>query len=188
MVTTAPGTRAKALEVSLELFSAHGYDGTTLQQIADRLGVTKAALYYHFKSKDELLQALIEPALEGFEQLLAAYEVRRDSPGRRREFLDAYLDYLLEHRALMSYIARDLAILSHPVFAKRADDRRRRLERLLAGDDLDLPARIRVAVAFGGIQTAIVQHPEAEPTELRDVLREAATMLVRPRRRPHRPS
>ena len=44
--------------MSLELFTQKGYDGTSLREIAEKLGVTKAAIYYHFASKDDILMAL----------------------------------------------------------------------------------------------------------------------------------
>jgi AcrR family transcriptional regulator len=56
-------TRQRAIEVALELFAAQGYEKTSLREIADRLGITKAALYYHFASKEALLGAIIESVL-----------------------------------------------------------------------------------------------------------------------------
>jgi hypothetical protein len=58
----AQDTRERILEVAGELFTDHGYDVTSLREIADRLGFTKAALYYHFQSKEEILKALLEPS------------------------------------------------------------------------------------------------------------------------------
>src|ERR1017187_9787067 len=89
-----PETRTRILETALELFSAQGFDGTTLQQIADRLGFTKAALYYHFRSKDDLLQAILTPALAGMNELLDAHESLPDAPAQRRRFIAEYVDYL----------------------------------------------------------------------------------------------
>ena len=60
---SAPDTRTRLLETALELFTRHGVEGTSLQMIADALGVTKAAVYYHFKTKDEITEAVTEPAL-----------------------------------------------------------------------------------------------------------------------------
>ena len=54
----AQGTRERILDVALDLFIEQGYDGSSLREIAERLGVTKAALYYHFESKDDILMAL----------------------------------------------------------------------------------------------------------------------------------
>src|SRR6516164_8413382 len=55
---TTPNTRDRILDIALELFTEQGFDATSLRQIAERLGVTKAALYYHFESKDDILMAL----------------------------------------------------------------------------------------------------------------------------------
>ena len=51
----AADTRSRILDAALDVFSEHGFEGSTLQQVADRLGFTKAALYYHFRSKDDIL-------------------------------------------------------------------------------------------------------------------------------------
>jgi AcrR family transcriptional regulator len=70
----AQDTRERILDIARELFTEHGYDGTSLREIADRLGFTKAALYYHFQSKDEILLALLEPVQGLVAQLLGALE------------------------------------------------------------------------------------------------------------------
>jgi AcrR family transcriptional regulator len=54
------GTRGKIQAVALELFAEQGYDKTSLREIAERLGVTKAALYYHFRTKDEIVTSLFD--------------------------------------------------------------------------------------------------------------------------------
>ena len=54
----AASTRERILDVALDLFIEKGFDGTSLREIAEQLGVTKAALYYHFASKDDILMAL----------------------------------------------------------------------------------------------------------------------------------
>jgi AcrR family transcriptional regulator len=180
----APDTRSRILDIALELFSEHGFDGTTLQQIADRLGFSKAALYYHFRSKDDLLQALLAPAMTELEELLDAHESEPDTPGERRRFLEDYLDYLLGHRPLIAYMSSDLAILAHPVFATGSAERRARLERRLAGDGLGFTDQVRVAMAFRGIGGAIAQYPDADTPQFRAALLDAVRALMRaPRRR-----
>src|SRR5580704_437683 len=52
------GTRERILDIALELFTTQGYDKTSLRQIAERMGFSKAAIYYHFASKDDILRAL----------------------------------------------------------------------------------------------------------------------------------
>ena len=67
-------THGRILEVSAELFAEQGYDATSLREIADRMGFTKAALYYHFQSKDDILKALVDPAFEILDELLDRLE------------------------------------------------------------------------------------------------------------------
>ena len=57
-VPTQPSTRDRILAIALELFSEQGYDKTSLRDIAERLGTTKAALYYHFARKEDILLEL----------------------------------------------------------------------------------------------------------------------------------
>jgi len=175
-------TRSRILDAALDVFSEHGFEGSTLQQVADRLGFTKAALYYHFRSKDDILGALVAPASAGIQAMLEAHTGTPDSPARRRQFMADYVDYLLAHRRLIAYISSDLATLAHPAMAK-SRERRERMEAILAGDDLDFADQVRVTIAFGGIQAAIARNPDAGTAELREALLAAATPLLRPRRR-----
>lgn len=60
-VTSAGGgTRENIQSVALRLFAEQGYESTSMRQIAEELGFTKAALYYHFKSKEDIVRALLE--------------------------------------------------------------------------------------------------------------------------------
>jgi AcrR family transcriptional regulator len=179
---TRPDTRARILDAALDVFSEYGFEGSSLQQIADRLDLTKAALYYYFRSKDELLEALVEPAIKGLDEILDACSGEKDTPARRKEFLNEYLDYFLRQRRLVAYISRDLATLAHPAISTGSEERRARMEAILAGADLDFSDRVRVTMAFGGMQAAIAQYPDADETELREALLEAGAALLRPRR------
>jgi AcrR family transcriptional regulator len=178
-------TRSRILDVALERFSEHGFEGATLQQIADQLGFTKAALYYHFRSKDDLLRALVTPVISELDQLLDAHEPAPATPAQRRQLMRDYLDYLLRHRRVIAYISRDLATIAHPAIATGNRERRARLEAMLAGDHLEFNEQVRVAMAFGGIQAAIARYPEADALELRQALLDAAgtLLLTRTRRR-----
>jgi len=67
---TGVETRRQAQQVALELFTAHGYENTTLRQIADELGLNKASLYYYFASKEAILQSLFDERGTEAEQLV----------------------------------------------------------------------------------------------------------------------
>jgi len=77
----ASDTRDRILSTALELFNARGYRGTSMQKIADRLGLTKAALYYHFATKDDILNELLSPPLD---RLDAAIATRRSTRPRAK--------------------------------------------------------------------------------------------------------
>lgn len=180
----APDTRSRILDAALDLFSEHGFEGTTLQQVADRLGLTKAALYYHFRSKDDLLSALRAPAVKDCDSLLDAYELMPETPARRRKFVEAYLDFLMRHRRWIAYIFRDLTTLAHPAIRAGTDERRARMEALLAGADRDdFGAQIRAAMVFAGMHGVVVQYRAADTEQLRAAMLDTVGMLLRPRRR-----
>ncbi|MCW2555806.1 MAG: hypothetical protein JWR78_5587, partial [Mycobacterium sp.] len=63
-------TRTRLQSIALELFAERGYDGTSLREIAERLSITKAAVYYHFRSKDEILTSLIDDFLAQLDELV----------------------------------------------------------------------------------------------------------------------
>lgn len=83
-------TRRRIQEVALELFLERGYEGTSLREIAERLDVTKAALYYHFKTKEDILVALVESYSAPFGDIIAWGAERSRGEDTRRELLARY--------------------------------------------------------------------------------------------------
>ncbi|MEU4195445.1 helix-turn-helix domain-containing protein [Kribbella sp. NPDC026611] len=77
---SGPGTRAAIQRVALELFTRKGYEATTLREIADELGIQKPSLYYHFKGKADILQALFDERGDEAEELLAWIEEQPQRP------------------------------------------------------------------------------------------------------------
>ncbi len=73
-----PTTRERILEVAQRRFIDQGYDATSLREIAEDLGFTKAALYYHFQSKEQLLEALLAPGEALIEELMQRLEAAAD--------------------------------------------------------------------------------------------------------------
>jgi AcrR family transcriptional regulator len=53
-------TRAKIFDVSIDLFAQRGFDAVSMQEIAEAVGIKKASLYYHFSSKDQILEKILE--------------------------------------------------------------------------------------------------------------------------------
>src|SRR5215470_323799 len=83
-------TRQRIQEVALELFAEQGYERTSLRAIAERLQVTKAALYYHFKTKEEILRGVFEDLAASVDELVAWGRTQPLTLATRQEVLRRY--------------------------------------------------------------------------------------------------
>jgi AcrR family transcriptional regulator len=83
-------TRERIREVAMELFAEQGYDKTSLREIAERLGVTKAALYYHFKSKEDIVASAFDDFLAEVERIVAWGQEQPRTAETRRELVRRY--------------------------------------------------------------------------------------------------
>src|SRR5215831_7881617 len=84
-------TRARIQQVAVELFTEHGYEGTSLREIAERLDVTKAALYYHFKSKEDIIESLVQDFHQLMDALIEWAKSQPRTADTRREILVRYM-------------------------------------------------------------------------------------------------
>ena len=84
----AGNTKERILEVSLELFAQSGYLGTSMSDIAKQLGITKGALYKHYRSKQEILDRIVQRMNEMDYARAAEYEMPETEPDG---FAEAYL-------------------------------------------------------------------------------------------------
>lgn len=175
-------TRDEILGVALELFRARGYDGTSLRQIAERLGFTKAALYYHFPAKEHLIVELTRPFIDAISHLLAAaasHEYRKDD-SRHTAILGDYLDVFVQHHDVLSYLAQDVAAMRHPDVGTRMRALILALQSEIAGEDAGQNDRVRVACAFGVIH-AVGTLSVKEITEARGTILAAAVAALHAR-------
>jgi AcrR family transcriptional regulator len=155
----APPYRAaqtRVIAAALELFAAHGVAGTSLQMIADALGVTKAAVYHQFKTKDEIVLAAAQADMTRLEGALEAAEAEAGRPQALDLLLVRLVDLAVDHRRMVSLLHNDPVMVrlltAHEPFRRLMD----RLYRLLAGDDDD--ARVAAAMLSSAIGGAVV-HP-----------------------------
>jgi AcrR family transcriptional regulator len=85
-------TRERIQDVALERFTAHGYAQTSLREIAEDLGFTKAAVYYHFKTKEEILDSLLEQVVAEIDELATWLQNGPATRERRLEMIDRLVD------------------------------------------------------------------------------------------------
>lgn len=116
------GTRARIISVALELFSEHGYEKTSLREIADRLGVTKAALYYHFKTKDDIVHGIVESMVAPIDETIAWGEQQTWSPAVRDELVRRFAEGVAERAPLLRFFHDNQPALreSPPGWSSRA--------------------------------------------------------------------
>jgi AcrR family transcriptional regulator len=164
-------TRTRIQDVARELFTQKGVQRTSLQDIADRLGLTKPALYYHFSSREELVRSIVQPLIDEGERFIADHE-RRRKPARAtpRELLDGYFDFHYKHRADLLLLVAELTTLADLGLIDIILAWRERLTRLVFGSRPTLQQSTRAVIAFGGLQDCCLQFPDAD----HDLLRQAA--------------
>ena len=101
-------TREKILAAADGLFGEIGFDAATTRQIADNSGVNKALIHYHFGSKDELFQALLDQYYEKLTETLAGVLTDEGSVQERFDrLIDIYVDFLAENRNFSRMIQRE---------------------------------------------------------------------------------
>jgi AcrR family transcriptional regulator len=155
-------TRERILEIALELFSEQGYDKTSLREIAERLGVTKAALYYHFERKEDILLELHLKLHALGRDLLDRLDRLDDSQivATWPDLLDAFIDQVLANRELFLLHQRN-----ERAIGQLADDERNRAEnedleqrfrRVLANPAIPLRDRVRMACSLGAVLSALL--------------------------------
>ncbi|MFF4535229.1 TetR/AcrR family transcriptional regulator [Streptomyces aureus] len=128
----AAATRQQIVGTAQRLFAARGYQATSLQAIADELGLTKAAVYYHFRTKAQILQASLDPAVEEMAVLLDELAAMPSRQERLDAFGVGWVDFLVRHRELGTMLLHDPEIRAASIYAE-SDGRRRRILRVLFG-------------------------------------------------------
>jgi AcrR family transcriptional regulator len=174
---TAAQTRI--IEAALALFAEHGIGGTSLQMIADEIGVTKAAVYHIYNTKDEIVLAVAEVVLARLDAAVTAAEAERSRARARAVLITRMIDLAVERRRMASVLQQDPVMLR---FLDRHAPFRRvmaRMNRLLMGSGSDAGARVQTAVLMAAIAGAVI-HPlvlELDDATLRSQLLKQARKL-----------
>ncbi|SEG68963.1 DNA-binding transcriptional regulator, AcrR family [Thermomonospora echinospora] len=181
--TTALDTRARILETALDLFSGQGYQRTSMREIAERLGLTKAAVFYHFPSKAHLLAALSEPLTEDVEesirQALDEAAVRPDPDRARWVMIEYVLDAYLRHRRLLRVLMHDLTLLAHDHAFQRFVGLIEQVHQIVAGPDPDLRRGVRAVQAIAMISDPVMFFPDVPDERIRaEILAGVRTLLA----------
>ncbi len=151
--------RDRVLQAALDLFAEYGVSGTSLQMIADRVGVAKASVYYQFHTKEDIVLTLIGPLFDDIARLVKIADAVGSNEARRDVAISGLVELAVRNRRLTTVFFGDPAIdplvRSHDEFAAAIEG----FDALLVGPDPDDAARVAMSVITAGIYgTAINPH------------------------------
>ncbi len=148
----------RIVDAALDLFAEHGVGGTSLQMIANAVGVTKAAVYHQFQTKEEIVVAAAETELALVEAAVQAAEAEGSSEDAREVLVSRIVELAVARRRMESTLLGDPVIIRffshHPPFREVMD----RLYRILMGERAGPDARVPAAMLTAAIGGAVM-HP-----------------------------
>ncbi|MBF6329941.1 TetR/AcrR family transcriptional regulator [Nocardia transvalensis] len=165
-------TRQRIQAVARELFAQKGVQKTSLQDIADRLEITKPALYYHFSSREELVRSIVEPLLIAGEA--AVEELEKAPDPQARTVFQVFFDFHYGHRDVVQFLLVEPAALAELGLIDRVINWRERTAAILHGPDPSVEQKIRTTVALGGLADAATLFTDVPEAQLRAAAVEAA--------------
>jgi AcrR family transcriptional regulator len=172
----AERTRQQILETAQRLFAERGYDATSLQMIADELGLTKAAVYYHFPAKVDIRQEIIRCGLKQLSTLLDEAAAIRGRRARIEHLVNGFTDFFVE--------SRQYALTSIDPAAKREKldkeplSMRRRALALIFGDSPTAAERLAFTT-LSSIPGSLPELADLSDEELREALRTTMLHILR---------
>jgi AcrR family transcriptional regulator len=170
-------TREKIRTVALELFAEQGYEKTSLREIAERLQVTKAALYYHFKTKEDIVTSLFQDVQAEVEKIIEWGRRQPRTVETRREIVHRYAEMIRGPGGpLMRFMSENAPAVRGLKSGDEARDRFIALASLLSDEDASLPDKLRARLSIFALQASRFVMRDMDITE--DELHEAALAVA----------
>lgn len=157
----APGygaAQARIIRAAADLFSEHGVSGTSLQMIANALGVTKAAVYHQFPTKDEIVIAVAQSEFARVEAAVVAAEAEPDTASARDAMIDGMVELAVTRRRMESMLLGDPVIVRYFTHHAPFQAVMGRMYRMLVGDDVAPDAGLHAAMLTAAVAGAVM-HP-----------------------------
>ncbi|HEY4023160.1 MAG TPA: TetR/AcrR family transcriptional regulator [Pseudonocardiaceae bacterium] len=151
------GTREKIQAVALELFAEQGYDKTSLREIAERLDVTKAALYYHFRTKDDIVTSLFDDYIGEIDAIIDWAKAQGTITNEiRREIVRRYADIVGERGAgVMKFIQGNQSTVRELKIGQDLSERFGAIAELLIDTSTPLKTQIRNAMSMAMLHVGV---------------------------------
>jgi AcrR family transcriptional regulator len=184
-VPEVASTRERILDAALDLFIEKGFDGTSLREIAAQLGFTKAALYYHFASKDDILMALHMRLHEFGREALSQMGEEPASLRTWGQLMGHLVDQMLAQRKIFLMHERNQAALEklhREEHDAEHDDIQAQFRKVLSDPRVPLGDRVKMACSFGAVFAGLFLSGDAfvgtSNRELGDMLRDSVRTLL----------
>jgi AcrR family transcriptional regulator len=179
-------TRQEILDVATGLFIEQGYEKTSLREIAERIGVTKAALYYHFPSKQQILEALVTPAFGMLGGAVERWKAARGDLDAWEESITEVVDWMLEHPRLFVLIDRTIEVIQQIELEHATVDAHqfhRSVEELMADAATPIADRLRMVGSLGAVTAMFTfggRVPDDVPVaQVREILLAVVRVILR---------
>lgn len=171
-----PSTRERIQQIAISLFSEMGYERTSLREIAERLGVTKAALYYHFKTKEDIAASFFDSYAEDVDRICEWGEAEPRTIETRIEILRRYAEVIRSHVEVLRFQQFNLAALTRLDRGSLFRQRLLRLHSLLAEEDDELLHRMRAWDALTTLYSNWITFPRTVDSD--QEVREASLRIA----------
>jgi AcrR family transcriptional regulator len=173
-------TRQRIQDVALELFAEQGYEKTSLREIAERLEVTKAALYYHFKTKEEIIVSIFEDLTKPIEELIEWGRQQPHTLETKQELVRRYSDTLSAAAPLFRFMQENQATVRELSIGEMFKNRMMDMRDIIIDPDADLVDQVRCVSALFTMHAGMffLKDLEGDPEDKRKAVLEVATDLV----------
>ncbi|WP_306232276.1 TetR/AcrR family transcriptional regulator [Agrococcus beijingensis] len=179
-------TRDTILQAALERFARFGYLGSSIQQIADDVGTSKSSVLYHFDSKESLLEAAMQPALDSMAGLVGSLPQLHDAKVEAAPALvTGFVDTLMAHSAAVSvFVTQRGALQDVPVIA-RANAIVDEIARTLVLEAPTPRVLTRLSIGLAGVAFILGDslddgRDHLDPAEMREILIDTLLELCLP--------
>ncbi|GAA4200101.1 TetR/AcrR family transcriptional regulator [Actinocatenispora rupis] len=174
-------TRTRIQQVALDLFAERGYEKTALREIAEELGVTKAALYYHFKTKEDIVRSIFTDSAEQIDELIEWAKTQPPGIETRREVVRRYAALMGSNHKLIRFMHENQPGLRDLSIGETMKNRMLGLFQVLSDDDAPLADQLRARLAVFSIGASFfaLRDKELSDEELRQASLDVALDLIR---------
>lgn len=174
-------TRTRIQQVALELFTERGYEKTSLREIAEHLGVTKAALYYHFKTKEDIVTSFFADFAGSVDEIIAWASDQQPTSETRREVVRRYSALVGNGwRMMMKFMHENQPAMRDLKIGEGMKERMTTLTRLVSDPSASLADqfRARLSIACIHVGLMVLQDADGSDEERAEAVLEVALELA----------